>query len=258
MAVGRSLRQIHISRFDDDESIAVFVSPCGVAPRGTIRTVNGQFPLDQDLRTRGYRAVAGVDESGRSSWAGPMVAAAVILPESFNTTAIRDSKLYKTEAQRRRRKEQCERIRSEAVVSVAHVSAAEIDEASNAGAYDACHIELFRRTVGGLALRPDFVVFDYYKVSDLGIDSEAPSRAERLSAAVAAASIVAKVTLDQMMIEYDTEFPSWGFAQNLGMRGTDGMHAAALSAHGPSPIHRLSSKGVKRALGGWVGSSGVS
>lgn len=214
--------------------------------------MSDRFPLDDELRLQGYQSVAGVDESGRASWAGPMLAAAVILPEGFDTTGIKDSKLYKTEAQRRRRKEHCVRIQAQAVaVSIAYVSAGDIDEASNAGAYDACHIGLFLRTVQGLAPQPDFVVFDYYEVPGLGILSKSLSGAEKVSATVAAASIVAKVVLDQMMVDCDHEFPQWGFASNKGYRGNDGRHAAALAAHGPSPIHRLSSKGVQRALNGW-------
>jgi ribonuclease HII len=110
-------------------------------------------------------------------------------------------------------------------VSIAYVSAADIDEASNAGAYDASHIGLFLRTVQGLAPEPDFVVFDHYQVPGLGIPSKSFSGGEKASATVAAASIVAKVVLDQMMVDFDRQFPQWGFAGNKGYRGNDGRHA---------------------------------
>ena len=200
---------------------------------------------ERDLWRKGHKLVAGADESGRGAWAGPLLAAAVIMPEGFDPTGIRDGKDL-SEAQR---EAVYPRILAEALaVSVVWVSARAIDEAAEAGAYDDCHRDLLRRVVEALHPQPDFVLLDYF-LPDLRVKSLAIPRGEEISASIAAASIGAKVTLDRMMIDFDRYFPQWGFALHKGYGGGGGEHAAALAEHGASPIHRRSSNGVRRLSG---------
>ena len=206
--------------------------------------MNSLLQHERDLWAKGSKFVAGVDETGRGALAGPLLAAAVILPESFDATGIKDSKDM-SEAQRAA---VYPRILAEAVaVSVAWVSARVIDGATEAGRFDACHKDLLRRAVEGLYPEPDFVLIDHY-VPDLRFENKAISHGEKVSASIAGAAIVAKVTRDRMMIDLDRFFPRWGFARHKGYGGGGGEHEAALALHRASPIHRRSSAGVRRAL----------
>lgn len=105
-----------------------------------------------------------------------------------------------------------------------------------------------RRAVEGLYAEPDFVLIDQY-VPDLRFENKALAHGEKVSASIAVAAIVAKVTRDRMMIDLDRFFPRWGFARHKGYGGGGGEHEAVLALHGASPIHRRSSTGVRRALG---------
>jgi ribonuclease HII len=206
--------------------------------------MNDLLRLERDLWGTGSKLVAGVDETGRGALAGPLMAAAVILPQGFDTAGIKDSKDM-SEAQRAA---VYPRLLAEAVaVSVVWVSARVIDEAAEAGRFDDCHKDLLRRAVEALRPEPDFVLIDHY-VPELRIENEAMSHAEMVSASIAAAAIVAKITRDRMMADLDRCFPHWGFARNKGYGGGGGEHAAALALHGASAIHRRSSSAVRRAL----------
>jgi ribonuclease HII len=174
--------------------------------------------------------VAGVDEVGRGSLFGPVVAAAVILDPSYRVRGLRDSKLLEPE----RREVLAERIREHAVAwAFAAVDAARIDQIN---IYQASRVAM-RDAVMGLTIAADHLLIDAVK-----IDSELPQQAiihgDALSASIAAASILAKVERDRMMREWDVVFPLYGLASHKGY--STPRHLAALREHGPSPLHRQS------------------
>jgi ribonuclease HII len=192
---------------------------------------------ERQLREQGFRAVAGVDEVGRGALAGPLVAAAVILPEEFDLEGVNDSKLL-TPLQR----EACyERIAAGAVaVAVCKATPSRIDRRG----LHRTNIWLLRRAVWSLPIPPDYVLVDGFPVVRLPATSLAIKKGDAVAGSVAAASIVAKVTRDRMMQRYHRRFRRYGFDHNKGYGTAE--HWAVLSQHGPTPIHRLSFKGVGR------------
>ena len=200
----------------------------------------GGSDLDLDryerrLRGQGFRLIAGADEAGRGALAGPLVAAAVILPEEFDLEGINDSKVL-TRLQRERA---YERIRSSAVaVSVCRAMPTRID---HRGLHRSNKF-LIRRVLRELEVAPDYVLTDGWPVGWIPFPHLSIKKGDAVTASVAAASIVAKVTRDRMMDRYHRRFPEYGFDSNRGY-GTSA-HWRALERVGPSPIHRRSFKGV--------------
>ncbi len=178
----------------------------------------------------GAALVAGVDEVGRGSLFGPVVAAAVILDRSYRVRGLRDSKLLLRE----RREQLAPRIREHAVAwAVAAVDAARIDQVN---IYQASRAAM-REAVMRLAPAADYVLVDA-----VCLDCELPQQAiihgDALSASIAAASILAKVERDRMMCEWDAVFPEYGLASHKGY--STPQHLAALLQYGPTPLHRQS------------------
>jgi ribonuclease HII len=184
----------------------------------------------------GYRRVAGLDEAGRGAWAGPVVAAAVILnPGNATLTrdlaGVRDSKLLP--APQRERLFQVIYARAQAVgVGAAPPSV-----------IDACGIvaatrEAMRQALQSLSSPADYLLIDYLALPDVPLPQISLPRGDALILSVAAASIVAKVSRDRMMVDLDGEYPGYGFAQHKGY-GT-AMHQAALASLGACCIHRFS------------------
>jgi ribonuclease HII len=178
----------------------------------------------------GARLVAGVDEVGRGSLFGPVVAAAVILDPNYRIRGLRDSKLLLAE----RREVLAQRIRDHAIsFAIAAVDAARIDQIN---IYQASRVAM-RDAVTQLATAPDHLLIDAMR-----LDCDLPQRAiihgDALSASIAAASILAKVERDRMLREWDPVFPLYGLASNKGYSTPH--HLAALREHGPSPLHRQS------------------
>jgi ribonuclease HII len=191
---------------------------------------------ERRLRAQGFALVAGVDEAGRGALAGPLVAGAVILPAEFEIQGLRDSKLL-TAAQRA---EWFERIRAQAVsVAVCRAFPRRIDRRG----LHVSNLALLRRALYALDVRPDFVLMDGFAVPGIRIPHLSMRKGDMVTASVAAASVIAKVTRDRIMDRYHRRFPQYGFAQNRGY-GT-GSHRAAIARFGPSPIHRMSFKGLK-------------
>jgi ribonuclease HII len=190
---------------------------------------------ERRLRNEGFRAIAGVDEAGRGALAGPMVAAAVVLPADFDLDGIGDSKALTA-----LRREACfERIVAGAVaVSVCRAMPSRIDRRG----LHRSNLWLLRRAVTKLPMRPDYVLTDGYAIPRLDVPHLSIKKGDAVTASVAAASIVAKVTRDRMMDRYHRRFPDYGFDRHRGY-GTAG-HFEALARLGPSPIHRLSFRGV--------------
>jgi ribonuclease HII len=179
---------------------------------------------------RGAQLVAGVDEVGRGSLFGPVVAAAVILDPVYRIRGLRDSKLLLAE----RREVLAERIREHAIAwAVAAVDAARIDQIN---IYQASRVAM-REAVVRLQPVPDHLLIDAVKL-DCEIGQQAIIHGDALSASIAAASILAKVERDRMICEWDPVFPAYGLASNKGY--STPRHLAALREHGPSPLHRQS------------------
>ena len=198
----------------------------------------GRF--ERRLREDGFALIAGADEAGRGALAGPLVAAAVILPEDFDICGINDSKLL-TALQR----ERCfERIVEGAVaVSICRAMPARID---HRGLHRSNKF-LIRRALRTLSVEPDYVLTDGWPVGYIPFPHLGVRKGDAVCASVAAASIVAKVTRDRTMERYHRRFPVYGFDTNRGY-GTRA-HWNALERHGPSPIHRMSFKGVSDLTG---------
>jgi ribonuclease HII len=190
---------------------------------------------ERRLREQGFRAVAGVDEAGRGALAGPLVAAAVILPEDFDLDGVNDSKVLTP----RQREVAYDRIVSGALAYAwCKATSSRID---SRGLHKS-NLWLLRRAVCTLSLRPDYVLIDGFPVRRLPATSLAIKKGDAVTACVAAASIVAKVTRDRMMHRYHRRYRKYGFEHNKGYGTRE--HWNALDRLGPTPIHRLSFKGV--------------
>jgi ribonuclease HII len=225
----------------------------------------------------GARWVAGIDEVGVGPLAGPVVAAAVIMPRGLENPQIKDSKLLSA----KQRETLAEWIKAHAVSwAVGQVDAEEIDRTDILKATHAAMAAAFK----GLHPRPDFVLIDgsYEIPASLLVDSlngdsgestsnnqytsnqytsnrfpmqEAITKGDRLCFSVAAASILAKVARDNLMLGYERLYPQYLFAQHKGYASA--LHLAALRQHGPSPIHRCSFRGVKELMPRPTGSAAL-
>ncbi len=194
---------------------------------------------EDDLRARGLHFVAGVDEAGRGPLAGPVVAAAVILPEGFSHGLLNDSKQVTARRREALFAELTARVDIRWALSV--VDSGEIDRLN---ILRATH-EAMRRAVAQLDPRPQHVLIDGLPVRPFPIEQTALVGGDALSFSIAAASIIAKVTRDRLMVEADAQFPGYDFARHKGY-GTP-QHLAALKKHGPSPIHRRTFLPVRQA-----------
>ena len=196
---------------------------------------------ERELREAGYRHIAGLDEVGRGSLAGPVVAAAVILPERHRITGLRDSKVLT----RLRREALYERIldRAEAV-GVGCVEVEVIDRINILQATKLAMTEALRR----LTRQPDHLVIDALSLRDVDLPQRPIIDGDAISASIAAASIVAKVTRDRICTELDGRYPAYGFARNKGY-GTR-RHLEALLSEGPCEWHRRSFAPIRMLLAG--------
>jgi ribonuclease HII len=196
---------------------------------------------ENGLSAKGYRLIAGVDEAGRGALAGPVVAAAVILPPSASfprLKAVRDSK----EVPPARRELLFDLIKQEAIfVSVGIIAPQTIDTIGilNATKIAMCH------AVAQLKHSPDFLLIDYLRLPQLRISQKPIVRGDKLCLSIACASIIAKVTRDRIMVDLDQLHPGYGLARHKGY-GTK-HHITCLHQHGPSPIHRHSFAPVREA-----------
>lgn len=188
------------------------------------------------LYAQGYRLIAGLDEAGRGSWAGPVVAAAVILPLARprlaeELTGVRDSKQL-TPGER----ERLYQVIEEAALSVGVgiVPPTQIDEV---GIMPATRLAM-QEAIAELSPAPDFLLVDFLRLPALPIPQESIAGGDALSLSIAAASIVAKVRRDRLMVELEARYPGYGFARHKGYGTRE--HRQALARLGPSPLHRRS------------------
>lgn len=194
--------------------------------------------FEEQAYGRGFQFLAGIDEAGRGPLAGPVVAAAVILPPDARLHSVKDSKLL-SPVQR----ETCslEILSCARGVGIGLVEAPEIDRINILQATFRAMI----MAVESLPIPPDFLLIDGPYKLPLPTRQEGIPRGDRLSLSIAAASIMAKVHRDRLMCQYHQQYPVYGFDRNKGY-GTP-QHLDALRCHGPCPIHRLS---FRRAVSG--------
>jgi ribonuclease HII len=198
------------------------------------------FAYRQELFERGLRLVAGIDEVGVGPLAGPVVAAAVILPDTVDLPGLDDSKKLSRAA----REELDEAIRAQAeAVAIAEVDAGEIDRINILQAT----LQAMRRAVHALGPVPDYLLVDARTIPDVGVEQTALVHGDGRDGSIAAASIVAKVHRDALMRRFDDDHPGYGFTRHKGYGTAE--HMAALRRLGPSPIHRRSFAPVADALG---------
>lgn len=212
-------------------------------PRGTaIRRDAGLYGYQRALVRSGLTPVAGADEAGRGACAGPLVAAAVVLPEGRRgeVPGLADSKLL-TEAARERCYAQI--VRRAEAWSVVVVPPAECDRLG----MHVANVEALRRAVAALEVRPAYVLTDGFPVDGLGVPGLAVWKGDRVAACIAAASVVAKVTRDRIMTEEAARFPAYSFDVHKGY--ITPLHTAELAEHGPCEIHRWCFVNVRRAAG---------
>ncbi len=192
--------------------------------------------LEAQAFRRGYCRIAGVDEAGRGPLAGPVVAAAVILPRGLLLPHVNDSKKLTAEV----REELFEVISREALAVGVGLGDHLLVDRINILQATLCAM---RDAVLSLSPAPDFILIDGISSIPMNIPQRTMKKGDSLSLSIAAASIIAKVTRDRIMTEYDAVYPGYGFASHKGYGAAS--HLAAIAKLGPSPFHRKSFRGVK-------------
>lgn len=193
------------------------------------------------LLEQGYRFVAGLDEAGRGAWAGPVVAAAVILPlDRPNLSKI----LAGLSDSKKLTQEQRERFfgliqETSLAFSVGTAPPAMVDEVNVIGATR----HAMQQALANLGVAPDYLLLDYLNLPAINLPQDAFAKADSISLTVAAASVIAKVTRDRLMIRFNREYPGYAFDRHKGY-GTQA-HRLALASQGPCALHRLSYEPLK-------------
>ena len=187
------------------------------------------WEIEDSFYARGVKVICGVDEAGRGPLAGPVCAAAVILPEHLELPGLTDSKKLTD----KKRRELFPIIKEQAIAyGIGLASEQEIDEIN---ILQATFLAM-QRALDQLCVKPDLALIDGNREKDFGIPVKTVVKGDSLSLNIAAASVLAKVTRDDLMVQMAEEYPEYGFDIHKGY-GTKA-HYAALTEHGPSPIHR--------------------
>jgi ribonuclease HII len=196
------------------------------------------WTLEEAARGRGALRIAGIDEVGRGPLFGPVVAAAVILPKGCRLPGLTDSK----KLSEKKRNELDREIRLNAVAwAIAAVDAETIDRINIRRA----SLEAMRRAISQLALSPDFLLIDGRDTIEWDCPQQAVIQGDATSFSIAAASVLAKVHRDRLLVELDSEYPGYGLARHKGYCSPE--HMAALELLGPTPLHRKSYQPVAQA-----------
>src|SRR4051794_20658425 len=208
-----------------------------------LRRDSGMWGYERALRRHGFPVVAGADEAGRGACAGPLVVAAVVLPDGKRgqVPGLADSKLLTPAA---RERVYAEVVRRAAGRSGVVVPPGEIDRVG----LHRSNVAAMRRALAALDVTPGYVLTDGFPVAGLGVPGLAVWKGDRVAACIAAASVVAKVTRDRMMVDLHDRFPAYDFATHKGYVTPE--HRAALTEHGPCSEHRFSYVNVRRARAG--------
>ncbi|HWB68162.1 MAG TPA: ribonuclease HII [Mycobacteriales bacterium] len=209
-----------------------------VVPAATVRRDAGLYGYERALARRGLTPVAGVDEAGRGACAGPLVVAAAILPpgKRGQVPGLADSKLLTPVA---RERVYAQVVRRAVAWSAVVIPPAEVDRMG----LHVANVTGMRRALARLNLRPAYVLSDGFPVPGLDVPGLAVWKGDRVAACVAAASVVAKVTRDRLMVELAKAFPAYDFDLHKGY--VTEAHQAALRRHGPCPHHRFSYVNVR-------------
>jgi len=203
-----------------------------------------QLPTDKlafesQARRQGYHVIAGIDEAGRGPLAGPVVAAAVILPEGHYVAGVDDSKKL-TEAERN--------VLFDVIMKQAVSVGVGISDSQTVDRINILQATLraMEAAVAALSPQPDFLLIDGISKTALQLQQKTIKKGDSLSLSIASASIIAKVTRDRLMAAYEKEYPGYGFARHKGYGSA--VHMAAIAALGPTPIHRLTFRGVREYI----------
>ena len=189
------------------------------------------YEPEHELKAKGYSVICGIDEAGRGPLAGPVFAAAVILPEGLEDLGINDSKKL-TE---KKRDQLFDVIKEKAIAySIASASEKEIDEINILNAT----FLAMRRAVEGLSVRPEIALVDGNRKPGTGIEEITLIKGDAKSISIAAASILAKVSRDRYLLELDKQYPQYQFAKHKGY--PTALHYEMIKQYGISPVHRLS------------------
>ena len=188
------------------------------------------WAIEDECRAEGYTVICGVDEAGRGPLAGPVCAAAVILPDHLELPGLNDSKKLSD----KKRRELFPIIKEQAIAY--GIGLASHEEVDQINILQATYLAM-ERAIAQLEGRADFALIDGNRTKDFGLPVKTVVKGDSLSANIAAASVLAKVTRDSLMEELAKEYPQYGFEVHKGY-GTKA-HYAALTEHGPSPIHRM-------------------
>ena len=192
--------------------------------------MSNMWAIEQDFYQKGYSCICGVDEAGRGPLAGPVCAAAVILPPNLDLPGLNDSKKLSD----KKRRELYPLILEKAIAyGIAFADHREIDEIN---ILQATYLAM-ERALSQLSVRPDMVLIDGNRAKDFGLPVTTVVHGDALSANIAAASVLAKVTRDDYMEQMAKQYPEYGFEVHKAY-GTKA-HYAALTEYGPSPIHRM-------------------
>ena len=192
--------------------------------------MSNMFEFENKYRNAGYRLICGVDEAGRGPLAGPVCAAAVILPADADIPGLNDSKKLTDKKRRELFPVICEKAVAYGIAFADHT---EIDEIN---ILQATYLAM-ERAIAQLTVKPDFALIDGNRAKDFGIPLETIVGGDGRSASIAAASILAKVTRDNYMLEMAKTYPEYSFDVHKGY-GTKA-HYAAIAQYGCSPIHRM-------------------
>lgn len=187
--------------------------------------------IEEGLYSKGIKLVCGVDEAGRGPLCGPVVAAAVILKPDSKIEGVNDSK----KLSEKKRKQVYENIMENALA--VGVGMSDVDVIESVNILNATKLAM-KEAISKLKIQPEYVLIDGNQMIDITIPGETVVHGDAISESIAAASIVAKVTRDRMLIEWDKEYPEYGFAKHKGY-GTKA-HVEAIGKYGLTPIHRPS------------------
>jgi ribonuclease HII len=223
------------------QALAKTIKARQAANRSEGQRLRNMLRYETELYATGIARIAGVDEAGMAPLAGPVTAAACILPPGFKVRGLDDSKKILDED---KREELAAAVKAGAVAwSVGWASVEEVD------ALNIYHAGLLamRRAVEGLTVTPDFCLVDARKIPVITTPQKGIIHGDELSLSIAAASVIAKTTRDRLMAELDQQYPGYGFSSHKGYPTPE--HQEALDRLGALPIHRRSFAPVRRALG---------
>jgi ribonuclease HII len=207
-----------------------------------IKSQKPSFKEENLLREQGYRIIAGVDEAGRGALMGPVVAAAVILPDVIKArwkTRVRDSKQLRAEE----REALYEYIQD---ISISMGTGQKSNEViDNVGIAKATRLAMME-AIGQLRPEPQYILIDYFDLPETSLPNRGIEDGDSLCFSIACASIIAKVTRDRLVMAMDEEYPGYGFAEHKGY-STSG-HLECLRRQGPCPLHRRSFSPVREVM----------